>query len=259
VFLIVNAGYLLNTILPLRMGEIGRAFLLQPAGLGFWQVIPTILLERAFDVLISLSIFLGSLPFVLQIPQGQLLVILVGIGVLLSLILLHLMTRYQEKLLAWLAGLTLPWPTFQEGLIDRLGRFLSGLEIMKDTPRFLKAFGWMVLTWGVTLLHFYLLLLAFLPDAKLVWAAFALGAVAVGVTVPSSPGNLGVYEASLVAALTLFGISGSIALAYALLSHFVLLSVTALFGSYTLVQEGLALRNLFAYRRQSAEESEGDL
>jgi uncharacterized protein (TIRG00374 family) len=49
-FWTVNQGYLLNNLLPLRLGEVGRAFLLsRKARLGFCRSV-TVLIERALDV-----------------------------------------------------------------------------------------------------------------------------------------------------------------------------------------------------------------
>ena len=67
VFLTMNAGYLLNNILPFRLGELGRAFLLGHAGLGFWRVFSTILIERSFDMILAAGLLLGTLPFVVRL------------------------------------------------------------------------------------------------------------------------------------------------------------------------------------------------
>src|SRR4030042_1001940 len=64
-FFTINEGYLLNNFLPLRLGEVGRAYLLgQNSGLGFWRVLSSILLERGLDVLLTVAMLLGALPFV---------------------------------------------------------------------------------------------------------------------------------------------------------------------------------------------------
>ena len=50
-FITVNEGYLLNNILPFRLGEVGRSFLMShKAKIGFWQVLSTIVIERALDI-----------------------------------------------------------------------------------------------------------------------------------------------------------------------------------------------------------------
>ncbi|MBS1249020.1 MAG: hypothetical protein MAG431_00593 [Chloroflexi bacterium] len=248
VFLAVNAGYLLNTILPFRMGELGRSLLLKPDGLGFWQVLPTIFLERAFDLLIAIGLFMGALPFILQIPHGSFVVLLMGILVLAALAILYIMVRYQTPLLDWIESLDTPWKRIQTQIHEGLAKILSGLGILNEGRRFTLAYAWMALSWALSLAFQYLLLLAFLPDAKILWAVFGLGAVALGIAVPSSPGNVGVYEASLVAALAVFDIPSSTALAYALLSHIINLGIASSIGAYALFQEGIAFRNLFEYR-----------
>jgi uncharacterized membrane protein YbhN (UPF0104 family) len=50
-------GYLLNNFLPFRLGEVGRAFLLsrKSGGMTFAEIIPTIVIERTVDLIISRS------------------------------------------------------------------------------------------------------------------------------------------------------------------------------------------------------------
>ncbi|HEX7434754.1 MAG TPA: lysylphosphatidylglycerol synthase transmembrane domain-containing protein, partial [Anaerolineaceae bacterium] len=65
-FFVMGEGYLLNNVFPLRVGELGRAVLLsRDKGLGFFQVLSTIVVERAYDMAIAASLLLGTLPFVL--------------------------------------------------------------------------------------------------------------------------------------------------------------------------------------------------
>ena len=65
VFLTLNEGYLLNNVLPLRLGEVGRAFLFsRKAQLGFLQVFSTVLIERIMDVALAAGVLLVTLPFV---------------------------------------------------------------------------------------------------------------------------------------------------------------------------------------------------
>jgi len=64
-FLTINEGYLLNNFLPLRLGELGRAFLLsRKSDLTFMEILPTIVIERIIDVAFSAIILLSAIPFV---------------------------------------------------------------------------------------------------------------------------------------------------------------------------------------------------
>lgn len=257
VFLIVNAGYFLNTIFPFRLGEVGRAVMLKPAGFDFWEAVPTIILERLFDFIFAVALFLGALPFVLNVSRGGGYAASVAGMVGLGLLGLYLLVRYQTHIISWLEGVDFLGARVEGWIQTRLKSFLSGLSILSDPVRFSRAFLWIALSWGLALGVQYLLLRAFLPEARLLWAVFALGAVALGVSIPSSPGNIGVYEASLVAALTVFEIEGSVAFAYALISHGINLSITTLVGSYTVVQQGLELRSVYEVDRRFSKE--GDL
>ncbi len=255
-FLIINAGYFLNTLFPFRMGEVGRAFLLKPSGLDFWEAIPTIVLERIFDLILAVSLFLGALPFIFDYPQGTRYTALLGGLVIIGLCILFLVVRFQSSILTWIGEREWLGEGLKEGFLVRLRALLAGLEILSDPVRFLRAFLWMVLTWGLALGYQYLLLRAFTNQAELLWAAFGLGAVALGVSLPSSPGNIGIYEASLVAALMILGVDRSLAFAYAIVSHVLNVGFTTLFGSYALVHEGFELRKMWDYGVANKKEGE---
>src|SRR5512142_526079 len=64
VLLSLGEGYLLNNILPVRLGELGRAFLLsRKTDLQFVEIPPTLIIERAMDIAYTAAIFLAALPF----------------------------------------------------------------------------------------------------------------------------------------------------------------------------------------------------
>ena len=249
-FLIVNAGYFVNTIFPFRIGEVTRAFLLLPSGFSFWEALPTILLERMFDIIFAVSIFLAALPFALGFTQGTVYATSIAALVLIGLMILFLLVKNQNKVLIWLENLSLPWEGAQAWIIQRLRSIISGLKILANPRGLVTAFGIMSLSWALALSYQYLLLKAFISDAQIIWAVFVLGAVALGVSVPSSPGNIGIYEASITLALSAFGVDRSVAFAYALTSHFLSLVITTLFGSYALVREGYALQDVWQFSKQ---------
>jgi len=255
-FLIINAGYFVNTILPFRVGELARVFLLLPSGLSFWSAISTILAERIFDLGFALSLFFIGLPFALNFSQDIFaLYLLAGIAVF-GIVTLILLVKNKEKVYRWLENLNLLGDRFRSRLIDLVRSVLSSLETLSDPLKFTKVFIGMVLSWGLSLIFQYLLLKAFIPEANLIMAIFAIGAVAIGISIPSSPGNIGLYEASITLALTAFGIDRSIAFSYALTSHALNLAVTTIFGSFGLVREGYSLRDVWQYSKQHREEGD---
>jgi uncharacterized membrane protein YbhN (UPF0104 family) len=96
-FITINEGYLLNNILPFRLGEIARAFLMsRKAGLGFWQIIPSILIERALDLAIAVGLFLCTLPFVIGVAWAKQAAIGTGIVVLTGLGLIYILAHNRQ-------------------------------------------------------------------------------------------------------------------------------------------------------------------
>ncbi len=255
-FWVINEGYLLNNILPFRLGEVGRAFLMSGStpGLRFWEVASTIVIERTFDVALSLGLLLASLPFIVQTEWAGQAALGSGVIVVLGLAGLHLMARYRQVIMGWSARLGGRWPLVARVVREeRLNSFFEGLSALTDFPRFLKALTSMGVVWGLTLLEYYLVLAAFLPGARLVWAAFGLAAAAIGVSVPSSPGYIGVYEAAIVTGLSVFEIDPSVALAFAITVHVLYVLLTALLGAYGLARDGQSLGTVFRRVRQEAD------
>ncbi|MEJ2348896.1 MAG: lysylphosphatidylglycerol synthase transmembrane domain-containing protein [Anaerolineales bacterium] len=245
VFLILNAGYLLNNILPFRLGEIGRAFLLGRKGLGFWRVFTTILIERAFDMALVAGMVLSTLPFIWGASRAQQVALLVAGVVLAGMAALHLLARHQARALSIFERLGSRWPPLLQLGKDRIEAFFAGLSALTDVRRFLKVLGLMVVNWFLAVVAQFLLLRAFVPSAHLLWAVFGQGIVALGVAVPSSPAYVGVLEAAWVGALSLVGVPPAEALAYAFASHLLNIAVTGFIGGYALLKEGLSLSHLY--------------
>ncbi len=255
-FLIINAGYFVNTILPFRIGEVARVVLLIPSGFGFWGAVPTILVERIFDLGFALSLFFTGLPFALDFSQDVFFLYLLAGFVVLTAVILILLVRNKVKVFQWLENLTILEDRSKSGLIELVRSILSSLETLSDPVLFAKVFISMALSWGLSLVFQYLLLKVFIPEANLIMAVFAIGAVAIGIAIPSSPGNIGLYEASITIALMAFGIDRAIAFSYALTSHVLNLTVTTIFGSIGLVREGYSLRDVWQFSKEHRKEGD---
>ena len=256
-FITINEGYLLNNILPFRLGEIGRAFLMgQKAHLDFWQVIPSILIERSLDLAIAVGLFLCTLPFVIGISWAQQAALVIGIVVLVGLGAIYILARNRQWVLGWIDRMGERWTLVKKLTGRRVVAFFDGLGIITDGRLFLRALGWEGLNWLVSMLQYYLCLRAFFPAPSLLWVVFALGVGALGIAAPSSPGAIGVFEAVLVGALVVFGLDAAPATAFALSVHFISYIVTSLIGSYGLYKDGESLSSL--YTRLGKMKSEGE-
>jgi uncharacterized protein (TIRG00374 family) len=257
VFFAINEGYLLNNLLPFRLGELARAFLLgrksDPDGkpIGFWFVFSSILVERILDMAFGVGILVTSLIFVVGGSWAMPAALATGTIVVIGLIVMYILARNQEWAVAQLNRFGERWPILLKLGGGILPAFLSGLSVFTDGKRFLKAIGWASLNWGISLLQYYLMLNAFIPGAKFSWALFALGIAALGVAVPSSPGNIGVLEGALVAALAVFKVDFASAFAFAFTLHIIQYTLSIILGAYGLSREGETLLGLYQQLRNT--------
>lgn len=246
VFLTMHLGYLLNNILPFRLGELGRAYVLgRENGLGFWRVFPSILIERVFDMIIMASLLLGTIPFVLDTGNTREIAIIIGGIVLLGLLVLYLLARNRQWALDQFEKLGARWPILLRLGQERLEAFLEGLSALTSPRRFISVIVLMVISWGLAITIQFLVLRSFYPDARIVHSTFTQGVSALGVAVPSSPGYIGVFEAAIVGALAVFDIQPSTAFAYAVTLHIVYVLLTGCFGVYALATSNISLGEVF--------------
>lgn len=259
VFWSLCEGYILNAFLPFRLGEVGRAFLLgRKAKLGFMDVLSTIVIERVLDLAFSAAILLSAVPFVVGAAGAGRIAIVIGALVVVGMVILYLLARNREWALNLFQRLSARLPKLQALGGELLDSLFSGLAILTDGWLFLRFMLWMTLNWAIAIAEFLLLLLAFFPQASLVWSLFGLGAVAFGNAVPSLPGAVGTYEAALGGALTLLSGDQSTALAAALTAHLIGYLINGVLGTYALSREGETLMGVYRQlRKRQSEENPG--
>jgi hypothetical protein len=155
------------------------------------------------------------------------------------------MAHRRDWLMAQYTRLAQRWKILQRFGHTRVDAFISGLAVLKDTRLFFQAIFWLTINWSIGILQYYLMMKAFIPQATPLWAAFTLGVMAIGVAAPSSPGAMGVFELTIVAALSFFGIDAAVSGAYALTMHLAHYLTTGVLGSIGLVKDGLTLSGVY--------------
>lgn len=241
-FEVINEGYLLNNILPFRLGELGRVLIVsQDTQLGAGSVFATIVLERLLDTMISFTGLLFALPFIIR-PSwtNELVIIVAGVLFLVCLILglFIIKRRRMIALLGMLPGKGL-W-----GLENTADDFLFSLDQLLRSGRVAQALIWSLIAWIMVWIQFGLALYVFGESGSLVVSLFVCGVIAFGVALPSSPGAIGVYELSAIAGLLVFGYSREMALSMAVMMHLLQLILTSGFGAWALAREGRTILDL---------------
>ncbi|HSL46029.1 MAG TPA: lysylphosphatidylglycerol synthase transmembrane domain-containing protein [Anaerolineales bacterium] len=246
VFFTIGEGYLLNNFLPFRLGEIGRAFLLsRKSDMQFMEILPTIVIERAMDLLFSAIILLASIPFVVGAEGAGQIGVIVGIVILVAFVILYLLARSNQWALDLFHRLSARWPTLQRAGGNFLESFFLGLGVLKDGWLFIRFLFWMTVNWGIAIVSYYLIIRAFFPEAQVVWGMFGLGGAAFGGAIPSLPGAVGTFEGAFGGAVTLLTGDESRALAVALTGRFYNYLNSGVIGGIGLLREGQTLSGIY--------------
>lgn len=245
-FSFITIGYLANTILPLRLGDLARATLIgRRRHIGISRSLGSMALERLMDIITLLS-FILMLAFVMEIPNfvkagiatmtGGALVMLAGL-VILSFHREKLI--YVQKALAWFLS-----ERIAIRMVTMIDRFSQGLDVIKRPLRLMGVYLLSVAVWIITGFATYVWLRAF--NINIPWFAgfFVLVVINLGSAIPSSPGYVGVYHYLAVLALSVWGIDRSPALAYAIGTHALNMLANVGLGVIFLAREGVSLNSL---------------
>ncbi len=231
-------GYTVNTLLPARLGEVARVYLLQkranvPAG----RTLSTIVVERLLDVA-TVVLILGIALLAVDLPDWMRSSVLLGTGLLVAGLIVLLVIAYLPRRVLTRAQAAAP-------VLERLpfrGTIESGFALLVEmvrTRRGLWAFAWSLPSWACVVAGTHVILLGFGFDVP-IWASMVLvGATTLGMTIPSSPGYVGVFHLLAAEALELFGVAESPAETAALLIHVVSFTPVTLLGLYYLWADGL--------------------
>ena len=242
-------GFMLNCILPGRVGEVARPIILQQKeNVPFSTGLATVAAERTFDAMILLLLFSWMLTVVqidpvLEIPfagyilnKTLLLSAATGITRLSLLLLTGIVLVALESSRNWMNRLFLRIPklffftsqAFQEMVYRRVSLFLvsftltfsRGFLLLKEPWKMAGCFGLSILIWGLSVLSYYTMTLG-APGVELSFAELSVSMVIVClfISIPSAPGFWGIWEAGGVFALALFGVSAKDAAGFTLANH----------------------------------------
>lgn len=259
VFLTLGEGYLMNNFLPLRLGEVGKAFLLSrkydPSTrsgqrMQFMEIIPTIVIERTVDLAYSAAILLISLPFVVGAEGAKQIGVIIAVVVVIGLVALYLLARNRQWAVDMFHKLSRRWPALQKVGGDFVAMFFEGLTVLTDGWLFARFLFWMTINWGIAIASYYLIVRAFFPQAQMIWAFFGLSLAAFGNAVPSLPGAIGTFEGAFGGALTILTGDQSTALAAALAGRLYNYVSTTIVGVIGLASEGQTLSGIYQQLRE---------
>lgn len=234
-FAAMGIGYLGNNILPARIGELIRAYVIGAAtGTSKSQALATIVVERLVDILTLLLFMVVLLPTLrlpvwLQRSLATLGVLTVGATLLFALV--PAVERWLLSIVRWLED-RVPSSRKLE-LRSKVAGFMTGLAVLRVPRLAIPIFGWSLVSWIASGLAYYAVMGAFHLHLPVTAAFWVVVITSLGMVIPSSPGYVGVFHYLTVVTLGLFGVTQGIALSYALVLHavvYIFLSATGVYG-----------------------------
>ncbi len=239
-------GYLLNALLPFRLGEVGRVFLLsRKSGMTFSEILPTIVIERVMDLLFSAGMLLIGLTYVTEAQSSAQVGYVIGGIMIAGLVMMYALARNRQWALELFHKLSNRWTILQKVGGSFLESFLTGLGVLTDGWLFLRFLFWMTLNWLVAMVAYHLMTLSFFPQAQFFWMFFVLGAAAFGGAIPALPGGVGTFEGAISGALFLFTGDQSTSLAVALTARLYNYLNSGVIGGIGLIREGQTLSGIY--------------
>ncbi|MRR29854.1 flippase-like domain-containing protein [bacterium] len=152
--------------------------------------------------------------------------------------------KHQQPVIQWLNRVTKNHNFIKQKIVPQLEKLIQGFGMLTKPSQFFLSLFWIALTWVLWVTTYYLGVIQMAPGAPLWWGIFVCSIIALGVALPSAPAGVGVFEASMVAALSLLGVDSSSALAYAVIMHFSQVIIAVILGVWGLMREKQSLTSL---------------
>ena len=256
-FRIYSIGNLANLLIPLRGGDVLRAWMMaRQTSQRKSAILATVVTERLLDLMVfgllmGISVSVYPLPFWVMVTG--LFVFLFSLGLSLSLILLK-MGSLSFKGLKKILAVFLPesWVTKLDTLLQGFLHGIAPLHSARDYGLILIE---TLCMWGFQLAFIYALFQAFgfIEQYQLgvMTGVLMLALTTLAVTVPSSPSYAGTLHFMSVMALEISGVPSSEAFSYAVIFHFFQTGMGFVLGVYSLSGEKMGLKTLFQVFRKA--------
>jgi len=254
-FLLINESYLFNNLIP-RSGELVKTILFaKPASEHAFTIISSVIVERSLDLVIAASMFLATFPFVIQLNSIRPIAYTLLILFLLFLISGFLIALNAEKVKTWLRNIGKRNTNFMEKILPRIEMVIDGFLILTNWRQFISVLFWIIISWLLwTFILFYGINTVH-GGNKFWWAIFTQGVLALGIALPSAPANLGVFEGSMVAALSVFNINREESLGIAVVIHFIQIIITTVIGFIAVMKQGESISEILKKIQSSRQEN----
>jgi glycosyltransferase 2 family protein len=246
-------GYMANNLLPARLGEFVRAYMLaQKEQLETPAVFASLVIDRLFDGFTVLLLLLITL-FTLRMPAGMedaagalraggAIMFLLYCGVVLFL---YLLKRQTVRTLSAVGYVLKPFPKrFSDSIIPLLGSFIGGIRLSRRGGHLAALFASSAGIWLFCILPVDMTLRSFNIHLPVTASIFILILLVFAVMVPASPGYIGTYHYACYKGLSVFGVPETTSVSIALIMHGTGFFPVIIAGLYYLWKNKISLNEL---------------
>lgn len=226
-FAINAVGFLSINVLPLRLGEFTRPYLMKKRHkISMTTGMALVIIERVFDGLAcTLALFVGLVSisdatvdmsgwkFGLRSLAWSSFSIFFPVLVILILLIVK-----KEFILRSFSRLFSIFPEkFHHRLVQMMDNFVIGLSSLPNMKSFVRVSLETLGVWIVIPIAYVFLISAFSLD--LPWSApfTIMGIAALGIMIPGPPGSVGTFQLFVQAALMIYGVSKSVGFAFSMI------------------------------------------
>lgn len=225
------AGQMWNLVAPARLGDLNRIQQVGSLGLGRTFVLSSLVVEKTLDMLAYAFLFallLLSWPVPEWLLGSGIVFTLVTVGFTVLIVLAIKQRSRVRKVLEWVVKY-LPGRA-GAFILARFDRLVESLVGMQEKKILLAALSWTAIVWMCAIATVWAALLSLDLVLDIRASVFLTLALQAGISLPSLPARVGLFEYICILSLGVFGVDPASALSFGLLLHFLVMAPILLSG-----------------------------
>lgn len=214
-------GHFFNNVLPARAGDVIRVVALHTrARTSRAETLATIVVERTFDTVALLMLFLLALPWLPSVSWLRA-AAWVALGLSLGVVVVGVaLARYGRRPLRLLLR---PLAMLAFVSVERVDHgaasLVRGFAALRQGRLAVASFALTIASWLLLATSFWLVAIGFAPELSPLAGILIAVATGLAFMLPAAPAALGVFEGAVVVALIAYGVPRADALSAALVLH----------------------------------------
>ena len=242
----MTIGYMINSILPFRLGEIGRAYVIgERTNVPMARALSTVVVERMLDLASVVVMFALFALFLPMPPQFSSAALMGALFILALLIVAGGIIWQSNRVERILEGIAQRVPRLKaEVLVRSFHDLMGGFRIIRSPRKLAISLLLTAGVWAATLFVAYFTMMAFLP-ARFDEVGLVVVLSNLGGALPSAPGGLGVVQFFAMQSLVIpFNVPEDVAVAFAFVWSLFQQFALILLGFFGLVRMGLSFNSV---------------